>query len=138
MQNLFIFWYSYMITNFKFRVFLIIFLIKVKIYASIYISSFHFDYAMICIVVFINYTIWFINIHIFWDWFHVFINFVVPGSNKSYSSNKSQSLSTEYIIWQSWYHWFIIKCTSFYFLYLVCFTAWLQSCSLDCTLIMKA
>ena len=39
-------------------------------------------------VVFINFLIYFIDIHIFWYWNHVFISFILQGSNKSFSNNK--------------------------------------------------
>ena len=55
-KNVFIFRYSYMTTNFKFRIFLIIFVIKDNIRARLYISRLHIDCAMICIVVFIDYV----------------------------------------------------------------------------------
>ena len=56
-KNVFIFIFCNMITNFKFRIFLIIFFIKVNICAWPYTNRFHFNCAMICIVVFINYII---------------------------------------------------------------------------------
>ena len=46
-KNVLIFLYSYMITNFKFRIFLIIFFIKVNICAWPYINRLHFCCAMI-------------------------------------------------------------------------------------------
>ena len=49
-KNIFIFWYSYMITNFKFRTFFIILFIKVNIYACLYINRLHFNVSVICIV----------------------------------------------------------------------------------------
>ena len=64
-KNVLIFRYPNMITDFKFMIFLIIFFIKVNICARLYINRLYFDCAMICIVVFINYISYFINIHNF-------------------------------------------------------------------------
>ena len=44
-----------MITNIKLRNSLLLFFIKVKICALLYISRLDFDYAMICTVEFVNY-----------------------------------------------------------------------------------
>ena len=62
-----------------------------------YINRFHFNCAAICIIVFINYIILFININIFWYWSHVFINFVFYGSNNSSATTNFLSLSVEYV-----------------------------------------
>ena len=73
-KNVFLFWYSSIISNFKFRTFLIIYLfIKVNIYAWLYINRLLFNCSMIFISAFINYIILFINIHIFWYWSHMLI-----------------------------------------------------------------
>ena len=62
-KNVFIFRYSYVVTNLKFRIFLIIFfLMEVNVCARLYINRLHFGCAMLCI--FINY---FIN---FYQLFH--------------------------------------------------------------------
>ena len=60
------FWHFYMVTNFKFRIFLIILFMKINVCARLYINKLHFDCAMICIVSFINYIIKFIETQIFW------------------------------------------------------------------------
>ena len=54
-----------MVTNYKFRIFIFIFFIKVNICASFYIGRLHFNGSMICMILFINYVIYFINIHFF-------------------------------------------------------------------------
>ena len=64
-KNAFIFWYTHMVTNLKFRIFIIIFYTKVSICAWLYINSLDFKCSMICIIVFINYISLLINIHIF-------------------------------------------------------------------------
>ena len=70
-----VFWYSYIITNFKFRIFIINLFTKVNICIIFNSSRFRFDCAMICYVVFIHYIIWFINIHTFWYFSDLFIDF---------------------------------------------------------------
>ena len=51
-RNAFMFQYSYMITNFKFRSFIVFFFIIVNICVWVYVNSFQFDCVMICIIVF--------------------------------------------------------------------------------------
>ena len=58
-ENVFIFWYSNNISNFKFRIFIINFLIRINICVWFYINRLHFFYSMIRIALFI------IMIHIF-------------------------------------------------------------------------
>ena len=58
-KNTFGFWYSDMITNIKFMVFII------TLCTCLDINMLHFECSGICIVVFTNYTIWLINMHIF-------------------------------------------------------------------------
>ena len=53
-KNVFIFLYSYIITNFKFRLLFIIFYNKVNIRAWIYIKKLHFNVSITYIVLFIN------------------------------------------------------------------------------------
>ena len=48
-KNVLKFWYSYMITNFKFRIFLIIFFIKVNICALLYINRLMYYDICYCI-----------------------------------------------------------------------------------------
>ena len=55
-KNVFIFWYSNNITNFKFRIFINNFFTRVNIFALFYINRFHFNCASTCIIIFINYT----------------------------------------------------------------------------------
>ena len=66
-KNVFIFWYSNHITNFKFRIFIINSFTRVNICDCFYINSFYFNCTMLCIIIFLNYVIEFINIHIFWN-----------------------------------------------------------------------
>ena len=75
-RNTFVFWYSNNITDFKFRIFIIILFIRVNVCAWFYINGFHLNCAMICSITFINYIIEFININIFWYWSHLLINFI--------------------------------------------------------------
>ena len=68
-----------MITNFKFRTFLITFFIKVNIYAWLYINRFHFNGSMTYIVVMSSslsiYTFFDIEVMYFWIlFFKVLIN----------------------------------------------------------------
>ena len=53
-KNIFIFWYYNNITKFKLRIFFINFFTRVNICALFYISRFHFNCAMICIIIIIN------------------------------------------------------------------------------------
>ena len=64
-KNVFVFWYSNNITDFKFRNFIIKFLTRGNICTWFYIKRFHFNSAVIFIVVFNNYIIEFINKHVF-------------------------------------------------------------------------
>ena len=68
-------------------------------YAWFCINRLHFNCSMIFIVVFSKYIIYFmyifytfliylLKIHIFANWSHVFGNFILYGSNKSFSSNR--------------------------------------------------
>ena len=56
-KNVFMFFYSYIITNFKFRLLFIIFYTKVNIRAWLYINKLHFNVSIRHIVLFINYII---------------------------------------------------------------------------------
>ena len=67
----------------------------------LYISRLHFNCAMICIVVFIKYVSYFINIHIVWYWGHIFIDSVLSGFNKSSSNNRFPLI-------MCWIHFYII------------------------------
>ena len=67
-KNVFIFWYSYVITNLKFRNFFIIFYTKINICAWLYINRLHFNGSMICTVLFTYYIIKFISLHILGYW----------------------------------------------------------------------
>ena len=100
-KNIFTFWYSNMITNFKFSIFLIIFFIKFNICAWHYINKLHFICSMICIVVFIYNIILFINIQIFWCWSHIYERFILHGPHKSFSSNW-------FLLFTCWIHFYII------------------------------
>ena len=70
-------------------------------------------------VVFINFLIYFIDIHIFWYWNHVFISFILQGSNKSFSNNKFSFVLPYklnafllHFFW-SWFHWSVEKSAAF-------------------------
>ena len=76
-----------MITNFKFRIFIINLYTKHKISTCLYINKLHFDWPMIYINVFINYSIHFINIHDYSYCSHAIVNLVFQGSNKFLSNN---------------------------------------------------
>ena len=64
-KNIFVFSYSYMIINLNLRIFLITFFIKVNICIILDINKPRFYCTIICLAVFFNYFIYFINIHIF-------------------------------------------------------------------------
>ena len=81
-KNIFMFWYSKIKTNFTFRSFLIIFFIKVKIYAWLY-----------------TILLWYISLYLFttssnlsmYQFFDIevmYLNFILLGSNRSSSNNR--------------------------------------------------
>ena len=75
---IFLFWDSYMVTNFNFRIFNIFVYIKVKLYAWIYMNRLHFNGSMISLLYLLTKSsIKFINTHFFWYWSHIFVNFVL-------------------------------------------------------------
>ena len=127
-KNIFIFQYSNNIANFKFRIFIINFFTTVNICVSFYINRFHFNCTILCIVVFINYIILLINIHVFWNWSNVFINFIFKGSIESFSNNRFSFIICYIhfylIILQKWFHWSIVKFTTFIYPYFICFVVW--------------
>ena len=49
-KNIFVFWYYNIITNFKFRTFLIILFMKVNICDWLYVNRFHFNCSMCCCI----------------------------------------------------------------------------------------
>ena len=53
-KNIFVFWYSHMIPNFEFRIFLIMFYILLSIRLQLNIERFQFHCSAICIVVLVN------------------------------------------------------------------------------------
>ena len=64
--NSFISWYSYVITNFEFKIFIIMLNTIVNIGTSLKnISRLCFDCSTKCVVVFVNYFTQLINVHIF-------------------------------------------------------------------------
>ena len=93
-KNIFIVQYSNKMANFKIWIFIINFFTRVNICVLFYISRFHFDCVMKCIIVFINYIIWFININISWNWSLVFMDFIFRGSNEPFSHNRFSSKNT--------------------------------------------
>ena len=88
-KNIFIFRYSYIITNFKFRNLLIIFFISKSILVHYFTSA-----------GFILMVLWYALLYLltkssnlsiykfFWYWSHVFINFILQGSNNSLANNR--------------------------------------------------
>ena len=73
----FIFWYYYLVTNFISRTFALTFYTKVNISVWLYINRLDFNGSMICIIVFVNYFSWIINVHIFWYWCLIVVNFLL-------------------------------------------------------------
>ena len=57
-KNVFVFWYFNNMTNFKFRILIINFVITVNLCASFYINRFHFNYATVFIIIFTSTTVW--------------------------------------------------------------------------------
>ena len=78
-KNIFVFGNSYMIINFKFRIFIINCFDRVNICILLYVSLtlvifniwFNLNCSMVCIFVFIYYIIY----TLFWYWSHVFVDF---------------------------------------------------------------
>ena len=57
-KNIFTFWYSKKITNFKFKIFIVNVFTRINICTWFYINTFRFGCTMTCIVVFF-FTIWY-------------------------------------------------------------------------------
>ena len=67
--------FFHMITNFKFRITIIIFCTKVDICVRPYINRLYLNDHTICIIVFIDYIILFIKIYNFECLSHLFLDF---------------------------------------------------------------
>ena len=122
----FVFWYSNNITNFKFEILIINFFVRVHICVWFYIRRFHFSFATICIIIFINCDIWFVNVNIFWHWSHGLINFIFQVLNLSATTNVSDFPSLWNHFFYSRFNWYIVKFTVFIFPYFVWFAIRLE------------
>ena len=87
-KTFFICWYCYMVTIFKFMIFFIIsFILKTTYFLGFKLTAlFWLCYDMYCCI--FNYIMKSIDIHIFWYWSNIFIDFVSESSNKSFSNNR--------------------------------------------------
>ena len=116
-----IIWYSNIITNFTFRIFIIIFNNKVNIQTWLYISRLHFDCALIFTIMFINYIIWSISLYIFGNWSHVFFEVLINPS----ATIDFPLLCTEYIFYitvlQQWFNQPTVKFIAFIHSYFIWF-----------------
>ena len=65
-ESIFVFWYSNNITNFKFRNFFIIFLTRVKIFASFYINRLYFDGSMMYCCI---YSVYYLTYQYIFVWY---------------------------------------------------------------------
>ena len=74
---------------------------------------FHFSWSMICVVVFINYFIQFLNIFIFQNCDHILVDLGLQGSDRSLRNNRfffaMFCIHFNSIAMQSWLHWSIVK-----------------------------
>ena len=124
-QNVFVFWYSHMIANFEFTILVIMFSTIVNRGIRINISRLHFDCSMMYVVIFVNYFLWIIEVHIFWYCSHMLVNFVLQGSDKSFCNNKFSFIVCwihfSSIFMQQWLHCSILKLTTLTYPYSVWF-----------------
>ena len=108
-----ILWYSHMITKFKFRIFIVIFNIKINIFTLFNIGGIHFYCSRIRVIIFIHYIIQLININIFWYCFHMLINSILYDSNKPFNNNWFSFIvgwiHFYIVVFQPWFHWFVLK-----------------------------
>ena len=126
-KNTFGFWYSDMITNIKFMVFII------TLCTCLDINMLHFECSGICIIVFTNYTIWLINMHIFNVgviylqilYFRVLIN---VSATTDFSSFQVEYISIHLFL----YHWAIVKFLTFFSQHFAWLISWLIYRFLKC------
>ena len=85
--------------------------------AWLYINRLYYNCTMICIVVFIDISMYLLiyQYNHFWCWSHVFINFILWSFNNSFSNNRFSFVMCwihfYIIILQPWFNWSIVKLT---------------------------
>ena len=109
--------------HFKFRIFFIIFFIKVNMCLTLHQqASFWLLYDMYCRI-YSPYHL--LNIHIFSYWSHIFVSFIIDGFNKSLGNNGFSFvicwIHTFIIILQPWFHWSFVKFTFFVYPFFIFF-----------------
>ena len=111
---------------YEFRISLIIFSFKVNVGTWLNIDRFHFDCFMIRVVKFVNYLIYFIDVHILWYCVHMLINFILQRYGKSFCNNRSSFIvcwiNVNIVILQPLFYWSIVKVTVLNYPYFVWFT----------------
>ena len=112
-KNIFLFWYSYMVTNLKFR----IFLRSKSIYVFEYIST-SFILIILCYMLLYLLTVSFnLSIYTFLDIEDIFVDFVLYFSNKYFSKNRFFLIMcwihSYIIILQPWFQSSNVKFTAF-------------------------
>ena len=123
-KNIFIFWYSNNITNFKFRIFIFNFSARVGFVLALDFTS----------TGFILIVLWYVlltissnlSIYTFFYWSHVFIIFVLQDFNKSFSNSRFSFtmdwINPYIIILEKWFYWSVVKFTMFIYTYLLWFS----------------
>ena len=76
-KKFFIFWYSHMVANFGFRIFVIMLNTIFNLLLWLNISSFHFYWSTLCFAVFVNYFTKLIDVYIFWYRSNILANFIL-------------------------------------------------------------
>ena len=125
-QFFFMFCYLCTITNFKFKIFVIMLPTIFSICAPKNIRRFYFCGSMTCFVVFVNYFIYFINVHIFWYCSCMLVDRTLQSYDRSFSNSRISLivcwLYLSVIVMQPWLHWPIVKLSSLIYSYLIGFT----------------
>ena len=85
-KNVFVFWYPYTITNFKFRFGFIRIFIVLSIRIKCNVNWFHFYCSVNCVLGFINNILEHIKMNTLWNSCHVLQNLVFQRPNKSLSN----------------------------------------------------
>ena len=129
-EKVFIFWYSHMITNFEFKIFVIILSNIFNRRTRLNIAWFHF-----CFLLYLPIIPSILSICTIYDTSDMFVYLTLHSSDKSFSNNR-----LSFIYWihfntiatQSWLHWSITKLTSPIYPCLVWFTTRLIKSFLKC------
>ena len=124
-KNIFILWHSHTITNFEFRILIIMANTTLDIPTRPNTSTFHFYCSIVCFVAFVNYFFWLVSIKI-WYCSHMLVNFVFQSFDKVFSSNRLcfivYQILFDAIVTKLWLHWSTVKLATLFYACLVWFT----------------